>query len=167
MNLTGYIFTLPGATLTVTNENVITGVFHANFDDASSGIDVGVTGKLTPLGSHWDTMMFQGIGTMGLATEKVAFNGNLHEAVFPFMFGKLTASYSLPIAQWTVTKPAESHGRPPLPPFPFLASQAALNDALLVDSVSHPVSVNPQPLPPHGVLSTQALRLDLAPLLAT
>jgi hypothetical protein len=55
MNLTGYTFALPGGTLHVTTENVITGVFHATFDDASSGIDVCVTGKLTPVGSHWDT----------------------------------------------------------------------------------------------------------------
>jgi hypothetical protein len=161
MNLTGYTFALPGATLHVTNENVITGVFHATFDDAHSSIDVGVTGKLTPLGSHWDTMIFQGIGTKGLATEKVAFNGDLHEAVFPFMIGKLTESYSLPIAQWTVTKPVEGYGRPPIPPFPFVASHAALNDTLIVDTALHPVSVNPQPLPPSGAHSTQALNSDL------
>jgi len=51
-----------------------------------------VTGKLTQLGSHWDTTMFQGIGTKGLEAEKIMFNGSLHEAVLQSILGRLTSS---------------------------------------------------------------------------
>jgi hypothetical protein len=147
MNLTGYTFGLPGATLKVTGENVTTGVFAGTFTDATSGITISVNGHLQPFGLNLDTMDFQGVGTKGLETEQVVFKGDLHESLFPLMFGQLTETYSLPVARWTVSRPVETYGRPPIPPFPFAASQSAPIDAVFTDGTSDGVFVNPQPLP--------------------
>jgi hypothetical protein len=119
MNLTCYTFALPGATLHVTNENVLSGDFWGTFTDATSGISMKVSGHLKPIGVNLDKMDFQGNGTKGPETEQVVFNGDLHESLFPLMFGNLTESYSLPIARWTVSRQVESYGRPCFLPFPF------------------------------------------------
>jgi hypothetical protein len=134
MNLTGYTFALPGATLHVTAENVTTGVFAGTFADAASGITVAFNnGHLQPIGPKLDTMAFQGIGTKGLETEKVVFNGDLHESATPLMFGQLTETYSLPVAQWTVSRFVESYGRLALPPLPFAGSREALIDGVFAE----------------------------------
>jgi hypothetical protein len=69
MNLTGYTFALPGATLHVTGENVSTGAFVGTFADAGSGINVAVNGLLQNIGPNLDKMAFQGVGTKGVETE--------------------------------------------------------------------------------------------------
>jgi hypothetical protein len=155
MNLTGYTFALPGATLLVTNENVLTGQFAGTFTDAASGIAISIpmgNGHLQPIGPNLDALVFQGVGMQGLETEKVAFHGDLHEATYPLMIGQLTESYSLPVAQWTVSRIVEGYGVPPPHPFPWGASEAASIDAAFAGSSWNPVAVNPQPLPPFGIL---------------
>jgi len=151
MNLTCYTFALPGATLHVTAENVTTGVFVGTFSDATSGISMNVIGHLKPIGPNLDKMDFQGAGSKGPETEQVVFNGDLHESLFPLMFGNLTESYSLPIARWTVSRQVETYGRPCF--LPFAASPSALTDALFAGGTSQGVSINPQPLPPHDLPS--------------
>jgi hypothetical protein len=114
MNLTGYTFTLPGAMLRVTNENVITGQFAGIFTDTTSGINVPIpmgSGDLQPIGPNLAAMVFAGVGVKGLETEKVSFHGDLVESTNPLIIGQLTENYSLPIAQWTVTRIVEGHGR--------------------------------------------------------
>jgi hypothetical protein len=115
MNLTGYTFALPGATLHVAIEkplNANISVFLGTFHDAASGIDItNVTGQLQHIGPNLDKMVFQGSGAKGAETEKVAFNGDLHESTVPVMFGQLTENYSLPVALWTVTRMVEGAGR--------------------------------------------------------
>src|SRR5262249_15568424 len=90
MNLTCYTFALPGATLHVTNENVLSGDFWGTFTDATSGITMKVSGHLKPIGLKLDAMDFHGAGIKGPETEQVVFNGDLHESLFPLMFGTLT-----------------------------------------------------------------------------
>jgi hypothetical protein len=128
MNLTDYVFALPGARLYITHEVVSTGVFDGAFVDLSSGITIPIlNGHLQPIGLKLDQMTFQGTGTQGLKAEHVAFQGSLHEAVFPLMSGKLTENYSLPIGRWTVTRQVETYGRP-LRIFPLATGPAAPAD---------------------------------------
>jgi hypothetical protein len=164
MNLKGYVFPMPGATLSVSNE--IGNTFWGTFADATSGINVPVTGQLAPLGPpQLDAMHFGGMAQKGLETEQVVFNGQLHEGPSPLMMGQLTEHYALPIAMWTTTRFVESYGRW-IGPFPFAAlpgtsyglspdaGAAAMPvsspDAIPVASSFplDPVAVNPQPLPP-------------------
>jgi hypothetical protein len=151
MNLMCYTFYLPSAKLTVSNENVVTGDFWGTFTDASSNITMNVSGHLQPIGPNLDKMDFHGVGVKGPETEQVVFNGDLHESLFPLMFGTLTESYSLPIARWTVSRQVETYGRPCY--LPLVASQSVLTDALFAGASSQGVSVNPQPLPPHNLPS--------------
>jgi hypothetical protein len=116
MNLTNYLFPLPGAVLHVTSENVATGVFHGTFDDVNTGININVTGKLTPIVGPWDSMRFQGTGAKGCDIEHVWFGGVLHEAAFPLMEGKLTEQYTCfcpPFPRtWVKSTQVEGYGHP-------------------------------------------------------
>jgi hypothetical protein len=152
MNLTGYTFTLPGATLQVTGENVITGNFAAVFHDASSGIDVPInflSGRLQHIGPSLDKMVFHGTGTKGPETEQVLFNGDLHEALFPLMFGRLTEVYRFPAGRRTVSRIVEGRGHPPGTHPPLAPNAGTPAGAGLPGG---PVSLNPKPLPPGNSL---------------
>jgi hypothetical protein len=112
VNLLPYKFAMPGVgTFHATNENFATGAFQGVFTDAKTGINVAVTGKLTPLGGHWkwDTMTFQGNGWRWFESEHVKFNGYLNEGqqldiiIPPMMEGYLTESLT-----WFITIPPHS-----------------------------------------------------------
>jgi hypothetical protein len=128
MNLTGYNFALPGATLHITSENVATGTFHGVLLDFNSAINVPVNGNLAPLANHWDTMDFHGFGVKGFEMETIQFNGDLHEAVFPLMMGVLTEKYHAGLLQLTRMERVESYGHPSAPIFWLAEPSSVLTD---------------------------------------
>jgi hypothetical protein len=169
ISLKGYLFPMPNATLTVSNQ--IGSTFWGTFHDATSGFNVPVSGQLAPLGPpKLDAIHFGGAVSVGFEAEQVVFNGELYEGPPPLMMGQLAEHYTvtlpfLPPLSWTTFERVETYGRWigtfPLDPIPgagyastpqpggMAMSQAPL-DALF--SAGHapldPVAVNPQPLPP-------------------
>jgi hypothetical protein len=108
MNLTGYSFSMPAASLYVSQE--IGTQFWGSFFDAKSGIAIPVTGQLNPIGNQLDAMSFHGSGMKGLESEQVVFNGKLHEGPAPLMFGQVTERYQMPVAIWMHSEFIESVG---------------------------------------------------------
>jgi hypothetical protein len=102
VNLVPYHFALPNAgTLQVTSQNFQTDTFQGTFTDSHSGINVAVSGQLTPVGGNWDRMTFQGSGHAWLEGESVQFKGWLNEGqaldvvIPPMVEGYLTENYVL------------------------------------------------------------------------
>ena len=81
--------------LYITQENFNNHTFAGVLTDYAFGMNVGVTGQLTPLGA-WDRISFSGSASNGFQSESVSFNGYVSEPnVLPKteLTGTLNQSY--------------------------------------------------------------------------
>jgi hypothetical protein len=111
-------FNLPGAgTLHVTTE-LASGQFWGIFHDASSNINVPVSGQLTSLTPNTDKIVFGGFGANAFERETVSFVGEVtdYRPIAPeLMTGMLTENYwinlpGLPPLHWAHTSPERAFG---------------------------------------------------------
>jgi hypothetical protein len=111
-------FNMPGAgTLHVTGE-LPSGAFWGTFHDASSNINVPVSGQLTSIAPNADKIVFSGAAANPFERETVSFVGEVvdYRPIAPeLMSGMLTENYwinlpGLPPLHWTHTSPERAFG---------------------------------------------------------